>query len=137
MSSGLFSIANITYENTSTRRIYLTKGLLSILPRISIFWFMLRVINIGAPPSINLLGEIILLTRILSISTCMSLLVGISRFLAAAYSLYLFVSIHHGQPGMYLNRSPSGNMRNISIVFFHIIPVVIFIFCSQYIRLWV
>lgn len=37
VSSGLFAVANITYENTSTRRIYLTKGILSILPRMSLF----------------------------------------------------------------------------------------------------
>jgi NADH:ubiquinone oxidoreductase subunit 4 (subunit M) len=68
VSSGLFSIGNITYENTGTRRIYIIKGLLRILPSISIFWFIFRVMNIGAPPSINLLGEIILITRILNIS---------------------------------------------------------------------
>lgn len=65
VSSGLFSIANITYENTSSRSIYITKGLLIIIPKLSIFWFLLSVINIGAPPSINLLREIFLLTRIL------------------------------------------------------------------------
>jgi NADH-ubiquinone oxidoreductase chain 4 len=35
-SSALFCIANITYEYTHTRRVALTKGLLIILPTISI-----------------------------------------------------------------------------------------------------
>ena len=39
VSSGLFSLANIIYENTSTRRIYLTKGLLCVIPSLSIFLF--------------------------------------------------------------------------------------------------
>jgi len=37
VSSGLFAVANITYENTSTRRIFLTKGLISVIPVIRMF----------------------------------------------------------------------------------------------------
>jgi NADH-ubiquinone oxidoreductase chain 4 len=35
-SSALFIIANITYNITHTRRVYLTKGLLSVCPTLSI-----------------------------------------------------------------------------------------------------
>lgn len=136
VSSGLFSIGNITYENTGTRRIYIIKGLLRILPSISIFWFIFRVMNIGAPPSINLLGEIILITRILNISFWMRLLLGISRFLAAAYSLYLYTSIHHGQFSSIINVVYPGSSRNITVIFFHIFPAIFFIISSQFISLF-
>ena len=136
VSSGLFAVANITYENTSTRRIFLTKGLISVIPVIRMFWFILRVINMGAPPSINLFGEIVLLRRILSLRGYMSFLIGASRFLAAAYSLYLYTRTQHGQVRLYINRLFPGRFRNITALFLHIVPVVGFILCSQYLILW-
>lgn len=35
-SSGLFFLANVIYERSGTRRIFLNKGLLSIYPSISL-----------------------------------------------------------------------------------------------------
>lgn len=35
-SSGLFAMANITYESTQTRRIVITKGLISLFPIITL-----------------------------------------------------------------------------------------------------
>lgn len=133
VSSGLFSIGNITYENTSTRRLYMTKGLLSVAPIISIFWFIFRALNMACPPSINLLGEIILLSSILSISFSMFLLIRISRFIAACYSLYLYTCIHHGQSGFLINSLLSRSSRNMTILFLHGAPVFFIIIRSQYI----
>merc|ERR1712058_191134 len=95
--------------------------------------FLLRVINIGAPPSINLLSEIILLTSILNSSILLSILIGISSFLAAGYCLYLFTSTQHGQVGVYINSFISINYRIISSLLFHILPVFILIICSEFI----
>ena len=136
VSSGLFSIANITYENTSSRSIYITKGLLIIIPKLSIFWFLLSVINIGAPPSINLLREIFLLTRILRSSLWICLTIGIIRFLSAAYSLYLYVSLQHGHLGRYINVSFIINSRIFSSLIMHRFPVFLLIISSEYISLW-
>ena len=137
VSSGLFSIGNITYENTSTRRLYLTKGLLSIMPVMSIFWFVFSAINIACPPSINLLGEIMLLSSILSVSFSIRVLIAISRFIAACYSLYLYTCIHHGQHGISINTVLSLNIRNISIIVLHGIPVFFLILSSQFVSCWI
>jgi NADH-ubiquinone oxidoreductase chain 4 len=37
-----------------------------LIPRMSFWWFMLSVRNIAAAPSLNLLGEIRLLNRLIS-----------------------------------------------------------------------
>ena len=65
-SSGLFCLANIYYERSIRRRFYMNKGILSLLPRMSLFIFLFSVNNIAAPPSMNLLGEIILINRLVS-----------------------------------------------------------------------
>lgn len=65
-SSGMFCLANISYERLLRRRLYLNKGLLNLIPGISLWWFLFSCCNIAAPPSINLLGEIILINRLIS-----------------------------------------------------------------------
>jgi len=137
VSSGIFCIANITYENTSSRSIYITKGLLMVLPKLSIFWFILCVINIGAPPSINLLREILLLTCILRRSIWTSILIGLRRFLAAGYSIYLYTSLNHGHLGTYINSWYIIRSRMYSSLFIHSIPVVFLITRTQYICIFI
>lgn len=133
VSSGLFCLANITYESTSSRSIFITKGLLMVYPKISIFWFIIRVINMGAPPSINLLREIFLLTRILSSNILISLAIGLVSFLRAAYSLYLYISIQHGHLGNYINSCSTINSRILSSIFLQTFPVIVLILCCQHI----
>lgn len=135
VSSGLFSLGNITYEKTGTRRLYLVKGVLNVMPIISFFWFILCIINIGAPPTINLFGEIILFIAILNISSYMGLLLGLSRFLAAGYSLYLYTVMHHGQRSIFINFIGELGVRNKNILFFHCFPVVIYIIGRQHLIL--
>ena len=83
-------LSNIVYESTSTRRIYLNKGLLSILPSLSLFWFIISVFNIGAPLSINLFSEILLISSILNSSFYLSLLIGLSGLFTGVYTLYFY-----------------------------------------------
>ena len=137
VSSGLFCLANITYERTSTRSIYMTKGLLIASPKMSIFWFIMVIINIGAPPSINLLREIFLISSILRRNLSMSVLIGVCRFLAAAYSLYLYVSTQHGHIGAFVNCICSINSRMFRSLVFHTYPLFTLILCSQYISIFV
>ena len=65
-SSGLFVLANIIYECSFSLSFYLNKGLIIFIPNISFCWFLMRANNIACPPSLNLLGEIILINRIIS-----------------------------------------------------------------------
>jgi len=65
-SSGIFYLANISYERLLNRRILIRKGLLNLIPRFSLWWFLLLTRNIAAPPSLNLLSEIGLLNRIIN-----------------------------------------------------------------------
>jgi len=137
VSSGLFALGNITYEVFQTRSLYMIKGLLSVLPRLSFFWFVFCIINIAAPPSINLLGEILLLSSILRCRISISLLLGVRRFLSARYSLYLYTCINHGQFRFRANVIYPNSLRNIDALLFHCIPVVFLIFCPSLILLFI
>lgn len=65
-SSALFCLANIMYERFYTRSLILMKGMIIFFPSLTLWWFIFSVINMGAPPSINLMGEIFLMGRILN-----------------------------------------------------------------------
>ena len=65
-SSGLFCLANVVYERLGRRRLYIRKGLLNFIPSIALWWFLLSIGNMAAPPTVNLLGEIQLITAVVS-----------------------------------------------------------------------
>ena len=122
-SSSLFALANIQYETTQTRNIFLTKGLLSLFPIISFMWFISCSANIAAPPSLNLIAEIILVASILSIRFISFLVLAILTFLAGGYSLFLYSSIQHGAPTNYTRPLQLFSSRNYITCVLHLIPL--------------
>jgi NADH-ubiquinone oxidoreductase chain 4 len=135
-SSALFIIANLSYSITHTRRIYLTKGMLAICPSLSMWWFLLLSANMAAPPSLNLLSEIILISSIISISTYTIAVLAALRFFTAVYSLHLFAVTQHGQTHFILNPSPSYKSRDILLLIIHLIPLIALIIKSDVILCW-
>lgn len=135
-SSALFILANLTYEVTHTRRIFLTKGIMTALPIITMWWFIFSAWNIAAPPSINLLREIILLTAILRKSSITAPLIIIIRFLAAAYSLNLYASTQHGHIPSFSNPIYSIKLKDIVVLLIHLIPIIFLVLKPEIIAIW-
>jgi len=106
-SSGLFFLVNLFYERLGRRRLLINKGILAFIPRISLWWFLLCASNIAAPPTINLLGEIGLLNRIIGWSKIIIIILIFISFFRAAYTLYLYSFSQHGK----------FNIRNYSFSF--------------------
>nr|YP_009307962.1 NADH dehydrogenase subunit 4 [Myrianida brachycephala]AOR87135.1 NADH dehydrogenase subunit 4 [Myrianida brachycephala] len=122
-SSGLFFLANSSYESTNTRSILLTKGMMALVPIMSLWWFLMSIANMGAPPTLNILSEIILLSSILSSSLWVMMFILPSLFLAMAYSFILFTSISHGPLSSYsVYLSPSFTRNSITSLA-HITPL--------------
>lgn len=136
VSSGLFCIANITYEITHTRSIALTKGLLIFIPMISLWWFILICGNMAAPPSINLIREILLITATIGRASILMLPMALIRFFTAAYSLFLFASINHGSPRLISNANPQLKPHNHLLILLHIVPVVLLILNPDIVTNW-
>lgn len=136
-SSALFMLANMNYEAIHTRRLILSKGILLITPTISLWWFIFTIINIAAPPSINLLREIILITSIISTSIWVIILLGRVRFLTAAYSLYLYTAVNHGHKNLCTNPYITLSSKDNLSIILHLIPLLILILKPEIISLWV
>jgi len=136
-SSALFALANYTYEKTHTRSLLLSKGILILIPILSLWWFMFSVINMAAPPSINLLGEIMIFSSTIFSSSYYLLSLGLMRFLAALYSIYLYTASQHGGNPKYIKPFLALKPTALSLFFLHWIPANILILKSELIFLWV
>lgn len=135
-SSGLFCLANIRYERLGRRSLLINKGLLNFIPSITLWWFLLCSANIAAPPTLNLLGEISLLNRIVSWSWLTILILIFLSFFRAAYTLYLYAYSQHGKlySGIYSFRG--GLNREYLLLFLHWFPLNLLVLKSEISLLW-
>lgn len=118
-SSGIFCLTNILYERISSRNLLMCKGLVQIIPSIALWWFILCICNIAAPPSVNLIREILLINSITAWSLfCVTPLIVIS-FIRAAFTLYLFAFTQHGSYNKSLYRFSSGSINEYLLLILH------------------
>nr|YP_008815291.1 NADH dehydrogenase subunit 4 [Oncocephalus breviscutum]AGO28008.1 NADH dehydrogenase subunit 4 [Oncocephalus breviscutum] len=135
-SSGLFCLANIIYERVSSRSFLINKGLISFMPSLSFFWFILSSNNMASPPSLNLLGEVMLINSVVSWGTMTLVFLGLSSFLSCCYSIYLYSYVQHGfHYGGFL-RFNLNSFREYLLIFSHLLPLNIMIMSVDILTLW-
>nr|YP_010626163.1 NADH dehydrogenase subunit 4 [Dybowskyia reticulata]WBK02998.1 NADH dehydrogenase subunit 4 [Dybowskyia reticulata] len=122
-SSALFCLANIIYERSHSRSLFINKGYLLSMPNLVLFWFLLCSNNMSSPPSLNLLGEIYLINSIISWDFMTFIFLGILSFMSCCYSVYLFSMTQHGY--IYSGLSPFNmvTIREYILILFHLIPL--------------
>nr|YP_010946773.1 NADH dehydrogenase subunit 4 [Pseudoglomeris montshadskii]WGO57530.1 NADH dehydrogenase subunit 4 [Pseudoglomeris montshadskii] len=135
-SSGLFCLANIVYERSGSRSLLINKGLLSFMPSMSLWWFLLSSCNMAAPPSINLLGEINLICGLVGWSFLTALMLIFLSFFSAVYNLYLYSYSQHGQfySGMY--SYSLGYVREYLLLFLHWLPLNLLMISGDVVMMW-
>jgi len=117
-SSGLFFLCNILYQNYGSRSLILRKGLTNIFPIFGLVWFLICRVNISCPPSINLLREIIILSRVIGYGGLLfRLIIIFILFFRACYRLYLYYGYNYSRFN-----------KNASVCDFDIIRVFLGIF---------
>nr|WKU84097.1 NADH dehydrogenase subunit 4 [Parhelophilus versicolor] len=135
-SSGLFCLANITYERLGSRSLLINKGLLNFMPSMTLWWFLLCSANMAAPPTLNLLGEISLLNSIVSWSWLTMLMLIFLSFFSAAYTLYLYAYSQHGKFYSGVYSFSSGFIREYLLLFLHWFPLNLLVLKSEMSLLW-
>nr|YP_089681.2 NADH dehydrogenase subunit 4 [Clymenella torquata] len=135
-SSALFVLANMTYETTQSRSMFLNKGMLSMFPIMALWWFMMASANMGAPPSLNLVSEVSLLASILNLSKSFIIPMILSMFISGMYSLIMYTTTQHGTPTSYSNPLNLFMMRNNTILLLHAFPLFILILKMDLLISW-
>lgn len=125
-SSALFLLVNDIYIKFSTRNIISFKGITSTIPNISFWWFIFIAINISAPPSINIIGEIFLISSIINWNYLSIIIIFIISLVTASFSLIIFINISHNKNETIINTQTS--IKIFSSLLIHLIPLIILIF---------
>nr|YP_009694528.1 NADH dehydrogenase subunit 4 [Eurydema qinlingensis]QEI26513.1 NADH dehydrogenase subunit 4 [Eurydema qinlingensis] len=126
-SSALFCLANIIYERSYSRSLFINKGYMVNMPNLTMFWFLLCANNMSSPPSLNLLGEIYLINSIISWDYMTFIFLFILSFMSCCYSVYLFSMTQHGNIYYGFTFLNTVNIREYMLIMFHLIPLNILI----------
>nr|QFK69069.1 NADH dehydrogenase subunit 4 [Phymatostetha stalii] len=126
-SSGLFCLSNIVYERMKSRSFFISKGMMSFIPSMSLVWFMFCSSNMASPPSMNLLGELMVMNSLFSWSSFSIFFLMLISFLSACYSLYLFSYSQHGNYYSGFYSFSCGYVREYLLLILHWLPLNLFI----------
>nr|WAM61619.1 NADH dehydrogenase subunit 4 [Seriana sp. 'barna'] len=121
-SSALFCLANISYERLSSRSFYINKGLLVFMPSMCFMWFMFSSFNMGCPPSLNFLSEVMILNSMVVYWSSSFYYFLFISFFSACFSVYLFSFTQHGQSN-FLYSNSCGYIREYLLLIVHLIPL--------------
>nr|YP_009680182.1 NADH dehydrogenase subunit 4 [Neoscona scylla]QDF64716.1 NADH dehydrogenase subunit 4 [Neoscona scylla] len=124
-SSALFLMVNMIYTKHHTRNIVSFKGLWNSFPNITFWWFIFIAANISAPPSINLAGEILILTSLINLNTLILIPFIFISLMTSIFSISLFLNTTHNQPNSKL--APNSLNKLYLCLFMHLLPLIMMI----------
>nr|YP_009003583.1 NADH dehydrogenase subunit 4 [Microcaecilia unicolor]AGZ19072.1 NADH dehydrogenase subunit 4 [Microcaecilia unicolor] len=124
-SSMLFCLANTNYERTHNRTMLLARGLQMILPLMTMWWLLANLTNMAIPPSINLMGELVIISALLNWSTTTIILTGSGIIITAIYSLHMFLTTQRGPTTKHMNQLPPSYTREHLLMTMHLMPMVL------------
>nr|YP_514769.1 NADH dehydrogenase subunit 4 [Watasenia scintillans]AIL50381.1 NADH dehydrogenase subunit 4 [Watasenia scintillans]BAD52100.1 NADH dehydrogenase subunit 4 [Watasenia scintillans]BAE80017.1 NADH dehydrogenase subunit 4 [Watasenia scintillans] len=131
-SSGLFCLANLMYEKLKSRSLFLCGGMINVNSIMSMWWFLFCVANMGAPPFVNLISEIMLFCSIYLFSKSFIIIILLMVFLGGLYNLMMFISTQHGSVMNFLNSSGSNTCSEHLLLVLHFYPLLSFILNVSY-----
>nr|AJO61908.1 NADH dehydrogenase subunit 4 [Whitmania laevis] len=121
-SSALFIMANMNYDSCNSRSILVCKGTLLVVPVVSLFWFLFCIMNMAAPPFINLVSEISIMMSVTFISSGSLMVIGLISFLTLCYSLNMYAVINHGSWSNYLGMYKMVWLKDYVMLIYMIVP---------------
>nr|AFK27948.1 NADH dehydrogenase subunit 4 [Cornu aspersum] len=124
VSSGLFLLAYITYKIVGSRSFCYTKGLLQVIPVLSMAWFIYCIWNMAVPPTINLMGELAAVPVSFMLSVQLLMVVLVLMFLSVGYNMYLYTYINHGSISTYTVSHKMVSCPNLLALVGHLMPLV-------------
>nr|YP_010583761.1 NADH dehydrogenase subunit 4 [Bathypolypus sponsalis]UXN83957.1 NADH dehydrogenase subunit 4 [Bathypolypus sponsalis] len=125
-SSGLFCLGNLIYEKINSRSLFLCGGMINFNPNLSLLMFLLCICNMGAPPFISLMSEIMLYISLYMYTYFFIFFVLVMVFMGGLYNLMFYVMVHHGQMMVFMKSLKESKSNEILLLCLHIMPLVIF-----------
>nr|YP_010444609.1 NADH dehydrogenase subunit 4 [Platygaster robiniae]UTI38872.1 NADH dehydrogenase subunit 4 [Platygaster robiniae] len=121
-SSGLFCLLNFNYKRLFSRNFILNSGMIMYFPKMSLFWFSFCVMNMSAPPSMNLMSEIFLMLSLVKFNYFNIFLIALISFFGGLYSIYLYSFTQHGV-SKFFNSYLNNSLDEYLMMILHFIPM--------------
>nr|QIP53236.1 NADH dehydrogenase subunit 4 [Scotonycteris bergmansi] len=124
-SSTLFCLANSNYERIHSRTMILARGLQTMFPLMATWWLLASLANLALPPSINFIGELLVMMSSFSWSSLSIILMGINIIITAMYSLYMLITTQRGKQTHHMNNLPPSYTRENTLMALHMLPLLL------------
>nr|YP_009509536.1 NADH dehydrogenase subunit 4 [Rhizomys sumatrensis]ATX68220.1 NADH dehydrogenase subunit 4 [Rhizomys sumatrensis] len=124
-SSLLFCLANTNYERIHSRTLILAQGLQTVLPLLGVWWMLGSLANLALPPTINLIGELLIITSSFSWSNFTIIFMGTNILITTLYSFYMIISSQRGKMTTHTKFMPPTHTRETMIASLHILPIIL------------
>ncbi|YP_010958512.1 NADH dehydrogenase subunit 4 (mitochondrion) [Lagenorhynchus albirostris] len=124
-SSMLFCLANSNYERIHSRTMILARGLQIFFPLMTTWWLLACLTNLALPPTINLIGELLVIMSTFSWSNLTIILMGVNIVITALYSLYMLIMTQRGKHTHHINNLTPTFTREHALMALHIIPLLL------------
>nr|AFP52849.1 NADH dehydrogenase subunit 4 [Eretmochelys imbricata]ATP84812.1 NADH dehydrogenase subunit 4 [Eretmochelys imbricata] len=124
-SSMLFCLANTNYERTHSRTLLLARNMQLLLPLMSLWWLLASLTNMALPPTINLMGELTIITSLLNWSNITILMTGLGTLITATYTLYMLSTTQWGETPPYIKTISPTHTREHLLMSLHILPMTL------------
>uniref|UniRef100_UPI00315D68ED NADH dehydrogenase subunit 4 n=1 Tax=Proedromys bedfordi TaxID=575525 RepID=UPI00315D68ED len=124
-SSLLFCLANTNYERIHSRTMIMARGLQMLFPLMATWWIMASLANLALPPTINLIGELMITTSLFSWSNPSIILLGINIIITSLYSIYMIVTTQRGKLTKHMNNLQPTHTRESTLMTLHILPLIL------------
>lgn len=95
-AAGLFFGVGLLYDRYKSRIIHYYGGLATLMPLFSVCFLILVLANFGFPGTFNFVGELFLLTGLVSQSLFTAILANFGLILTLVYSLFLYNRVFFG-----------------------------------------
>nr|UFR83164.1 NADH dehydrogenase subunit 4 [Alticola olchonensis] len=124
-SSLLFCLANTNYERIHSRTMIMARGLKTVFPLMTTWWILASLANLALPPTINLIGELMITISLFSWSNPSIILLGINILITSMYSIYMIVTTQRGKLTSHMINLQPSHTRESTLMTLHILPLIL------------
>nr|WRW10875.1 NADH dehydrogenase subunit 4 [Melampus sincaporensis] len=124
-SSAMFCLAYFTYKKSHTRGLSYMKGFLVAYPSLSLMWFLVCCVNMAAPFTINLMGELLVVPSLWMSQWTLVVIMGVMVFFSAAFNMYLYTTVNHGEMTSSIRGERPLESYSLLVVLSHLAPLLL------------
>nr|AHW57973.1 NADH dehydrogenase subunit 4 [Loxodonta cyclotis] len=124
-SSMLFCLANSNCERIHSRTMILARGLQTLLPLMATWWLLASLINMAPPPTINLIGELLIITTSFSWSNLTIFPMGLNVLITTMYTLHMMTTTQRGKTSHHAKSIKPSFTRENTLMALHFLPLLL------------